>query len=329
MEDLRLKSAVALLSVASNTVLVGFKILIGLLIGSVSVISEAIHSGVDLVASVIAFVAVKTGSKPADTQHPYGHGKIENISGAVEAVLIFVAAGWIVYEAVMKLVHPREVDKPGWGVIIMCVSAGVNLVVARLLFKVGRKTDSIALQADAWHHQTDVWTSAGVMGGLAVLWLQDTFFPKTVDLHFVDPLVAIAVALLIVKAAWDLTRRSLADLIDVQLPPEEEEQVRAILAGFAPGVRGFHHLRTRKSGPLRFFEFHVFVDSRMTVQESHKLSHDIAARIRETFPGASVACHVEPCRGNCLDQRCTGCLLTEEQKGAVRESVWPPTPPAT
>ncbi len=328
MEDQKLKSAVASLSVLSNAVLVTFKILIGLAIGSVSVISEAIHSGVDLIASVIALVAVRTGGKPADTRHPFGHGKIENISGAVEAVLIFVAAGWIVYEAVLKLIHPRDVEAPGWGVIIMSVSAFVNLGVSHLLFKVGRKTDSIALQADAWHLRTDVWTSAGVMGGLGVLWLGDVFFPR-VDLHFIDPMVAIAVSLLIVRAAWHLTRQSVADLLDVQLPPEEENHVRDILASFAPGVRGFHHLRTRKSGPSRFFEFHVFVDSRMTVQESHKLSHDIAARIRESFPGASVACHVEPCRGNCLDQRCTGCLLTDDQKSEVRESHSTPVPPVS
>ena len=327
METQQLKSAVALLSVVSTATLVTLKIIIGLLIGSVSVISEAIHSGVDLVASIIALVAVRTGAKPADTRHPFGHGKIENISAAIEAILIFIAAAWIIYEAILELVHPREVESPGWGVAVMAGSAAVNVVVSSLLFKVGRKTDSVALQADAWHLRTDVYTSVGVMGGLGIICLGERFFPN-VDLHFVDPLAAIVVALLIVSAAWTLTRRSVVDLLDVKLPVQEEERLCAILAGFEPRVRGFHQMRTRKAGPARFVEFHIFVDSHMTVLESHELSHAVAACIRENFPGTTVTIHVEPCRGDCFDKRCTGCLLDEEQRQAIRETNFaPPTPP--
>jgi len=328
MNNLQLKSSVATLSVVSNTVLVVAKLFIGFLIGSVSVISEAIHSGVDLVAAIIALVAVRTGGKPADQKHPFGHGKIENISGTVEAVLIFVAAAWIVYEAIAKLMHPREVEGIGWGVAVMFGSSVINLVVSQLLFKVGRKTDSIALQADAWHLRTDVYTSAGVMFGLAFIWIGERVFTgadgKGADLHWVDPMAAIAVALLIVRAAYKLTAESAGDLLDRALPTEEVERIREVLAGFVPPVRGFHRLRTRKAGPSRFIEFHIFVDGQMPVKESHALSHRIAGRIQKLFSDASVTVHVEPCAGDCGQACSEGCLLTPNQ----REQLHPP-PSAT
>ena len=161
------KTGVAVLSVASNSLLIVLKIVVGLLIGSVAVISEAIHSGIDLLAAVIALFAVRASSARADEQHPYGHGKVENISGTIEALLIFAAAAWIIYEAVRKLIDPDEIDMPVWGVGVMLVSAMVNIFVSRRLFKVGKETDSVALQADAWHLRTDVYTSVGVMVGPA------------------------------------------------------------------------------------------------------------------------------------------------------------------
>jgi len=308
------KVAVAWLSVASNTSLVVFKVVVGLLIGSVSVISEAIHSGVDLVAAAIALFAVKTSSKPADERHPFGHGKFENLSGTVEAVLIFFAAGWIVYEAVKKLIRPQEIDiQPSLGVAVMAMSAGVNWIVSRMLFRVGKETDSIALQADGWHLRTDVWTSIGVMVGLGLIWLGDRFFPQLGStLHLIDPIAAIMVAALIVKAAGQLTLKSARDLMDEILPPEEEARIKQTLTTFVPMVRGFHRMRTRKAGATRFIEFHIFVDGKMSVEESHRLSHQIAQRIQDQFPGSSVTVHVEPCSGNC-DHGCrAGCLLSEE-----------------
>jgi len=155
----RRKTGVALLSVASNAGLIVIKIAVGLLIGSVGILSEAIHSGVDLVASLIALFGVRKASEAADERHPYGHGKFENIAGTIEAVLIFSAAVWIIYEAVGRLRHSQPLAMVGWGVAVMFVSVVVNAFVARRLFKVGRATDSVALQADAWHHQTDVYTS--------------------------------------------------------------------------------------------------------------------------------------------------------------------------
>jgi cation diffusion facilitator family transporter len=287
------KVGVALLSVASNTTLVVLKLIIGLFIGSVSVISEAIHSGVDLLAALIAFFAVRISGKPADRDHPFGHEKWENLSGAIEALLIFVAAIWIIFEAIRKLLHPVPLETVGWGVAVMAFSAVVNIAVSRLLFQVGHASHSQALLADAWHLRTDVWTSAGVLAGLAAIWLGGWFWP-TIDLRWIDPLAAIAVALLILNAAWHLTVQAGRDLLDTSLPEEEQQWITDYLAQQKPRVCGFHNLRTRRAGHRRFVEFHLELPEQMSVAESHSIADRIEAAIAERFPGTDVTVHVEP-----------------------------------
>lgn len=312
----RRKRRVAMLSVISNTTLVVLKLAVGLAISSVSVISEAIHSGVDLIAAAIAYFSVRTSGIPADREHPFGHGKIENISGTVEAILIFLAAGWILFEAAQKIVRPEPLEMAAWGVAVMLLSAVVNTFVSRKLFRVGKETDSVALIADGWHLRTDVYTSAGVMAALAVIWAADLFAPE-VDLHWVDPAAAIGVALLIIKAAWDLTRQSARDLLDVQLPGEEIAWIESLIQQRKSVVKGYHQLRTRKSGNFRFVEFHIKVDSQMTVEASHRITQEFAREIRERFPGASVTIHIEPCDGSCGTRCLEGCLLTQAERNVV------------
>ncbi len=311
------KNAVAWLSVISNTVLVIGKLIIGVLIGSVSVVSEAIHSGVDLLAAMIALFAVKTSNKVADDEHPFGHGKVENISGTVEALLIFVAAAWIIYEAVHKLLAPAPIEAVGWGVGIMLVSSVLNIGVSQMLFKVGRETDSVALRADAWHLRTDVYTSAGVMVGLGLILAGQWLVPGT-NLLWLDPVAAIGVALLIIHAAYTLTKQSGRDLMDASLPGDEIAWIRAHLNGLAPAVRGFHHLRTRKAGAARFVEFHLVVDRDLTVERAHNLADAVTRDIKARLPGATVTIHVEPCDGQCRPACLEGCLLTQEDRAAVR-----------
>jgi cation diffusion facilitator family transporter len=293
MDVARRKAAVATLSVASNATLVVLKLVIGLAIGSVSVISEAIHSGVDLVAAVIALVAVRASARPPDPQHEFGHGKVENVSGTVEALLIFMAAAWIIYEAVKKLVHPEPVDAAAWGVGVMLVSSVLNLLVSRQLFKVGKETDSVALQADAWHLRTDVYTSAGVMLALGLIALGRVVLPGR-NLGIIDPIAAIAVALLILKAAWELTRDSARDLLDASLPPAEEQWIRDCVARHEPQVTDLHGLRTRKAGADRFVEFHIAVAPETTVAEAHAVMDTLQYEIKARFPGAQVNIHVDP-----------------------------------
>ncbi|HNQ01046.1 MAG TPA: cation diffusion facilitator family transporter [Syntrophales bacterium] len=316
MDPERRKKRIALLSVFSNATLVALKLAVGLAIGAVSVLSEAIHSGVDLVASGVAYYSVRTSGIPADREHPYGHGKIENVSGTVEALLIFLAAAWIVAEAVGKIIRPEPLEMAGWGAAVMLLSAAVNIAVSSALFRVGKETDSVALIADGWHLRTDVYTSAGVMAGLGAIWAASHVAPG-VDLHWVDPAAALGVAALILKAAWDLTRRSARDLLDARLPGDEVAWIEALIRRRKPVVAGFHKLRTRKAGPFRFIEVHLKVDAKMTVEDSHRITQDFAREIRGRFPGATVTTHIEPCDGAC-GERCTeGCLLDPAERGAV------------
>ena len=314
------KSNVALLSVISNTSLVILKLVVGTMIGSVSVISEAIHSGVDLLAAIIALFAVRKSGKPADEDHPFGHGKVENISGTVEALLIFLAAGWIIFEAVKKLTNPEPLDDAWLGIVVMLISVMANIIVSKNLFKVGKETDSIALMADAWHLRTDVYTSLGVLGGLAVIFAGGLVLPG-VDLRWVDPVAAIGVALLIIRAAYHLTVESARDLVDVGLPFEEVDDMRRHIRAFAPTIRGFHRLRTRKAGSSRFVEFHIRVDASMSVDESHRIADMITCSIKQHYPGTTVTIHIEPCNCAMAKEGSCGCLLSEQEKKELKTNL--------
>lgn len=320
MDIQRRKVRVAVLSVVSNTTLVVMKLIVGLLIGSVSIISEAIHSGVDLLAAIIALFSVKTSSIPADSKHPFGHGKIENISGTIEALLIFVAAIWIIFEAAKKITHPEPMETIGWGVGVMLISAVANMVVSKMLFKVGRETDSIALQADAWHLRTDVYTSVGVMVALFLIWTAQWIFPGR-DFFWLDPVAAIGVALLIIKAAYDLTAQSAKDLLDVHLPDVEVKWIRQCILDHRSVVCGFHDLRTRKAGHFRFVEFHMKVDPHMSLTDSHDLTKTLKQKITAQFPGTTVTIHIEPCNSDCVDKCIEGCLLPDQKKQEMATKV--------
>lgn len=313
------KTGVAMLSVASNSVLIVVKLVVGLLIGSVAVLSEAIHSGMDMAASVIALFAVRASSRKPDERHPYGHGKFENVSGVVEALLIFAAAVWIIYEAIQKLLHPQAVDMPVWGVAVMFVSVMLNIFVSRRLFKVGKETDSVALQADAWHLRTDIYTSAGVMLALAVVMIGKAVAPG-VDLSWVDPAAAIAVALLILKAAIELTWRSARDLLDVSLPDEDVSWIGEFIASNWPVVRSFHNLQTRKAGPYRFIDFHLVVEDSMSVADAHALGDEIVEAIKARLPDTRVLIHVEPCEYECKQACVAGCCVSSEARSIGQEA---------
>jgi cation diffusion facilitator family transporter len=225
-----------------------------------------------------------------------------------------VAAIWIIYEAVKKLMNPEPIEAIGWGVGVMLVSSVVNLVVSELLFKVGRETDSVALQADAWHLRTDVYTSAGVMGGLALIWIARWLFPGQ-DFFWLDPVAALGVALLIMKAAYDLTAQAAKDLLDVHLPRGEVEWIRQCILSQAGVIQGYHDLRTRKAGHFRFVEFHLKVEPRMSVLDSHGIAKELSNEIKERFPHTTVTIHVEPCDGACHDKCIAGCLLPGQKDG--------------
>jgi cation diffusion facilitator family transporter len=279
------KSRVASLSVLSNTVLIALKLTVGMISGSISIISEAIHSFMDLLAAIIAFFSVRVSDTPADERHPYGHGKFENISGVLEAMLIFVAAFWIIFEAVKKLMHPEEVTTLWLGFIVMTISAIVNTIVSARLYKVAKDTDSIALEADALHLKTDVLTSAGVALSMVVIWIT--------GYHIFDPIAAILVALLILKESYNLFMRAYGPLLDTALPKEEVEKIILVIGKHCGRDINYHDLRTRKSGSRKYIDFHLNLAPDMTVKEAHDLCDIIEADVRKVIPNSEVTIHVE------------------------------------
>ena len=285
------KKSVAGLSIASNATLVILKLTAGLTIGSVSVISEAIHSSIDLLAAIMAFFAVRASAKPPDDEHHFGHGKAENLSGAVEAVLIFIAALMIIYEAVQKLIYGVHLESVDFGIVIMGISAVTNTFVSRQLMRVAKATESMALEADAWHLTTDVLTSLGVAIGLVVV--------RLTGLSVLDPLIAIGVALFIFKAAFDITRRSVRDLLDTSLPAEEQTLIREVLDRHKGDMVGYHEIRSRRSGSERHVDLHLVMNRNVTVQESHDLCDHLEGDLKNALGSLTLNIHVEPCAPDC------------------------------
>ncbi len=293
------KIRAARLSIASNTILTLGKLGVGLVMNSVSVISEAIHSGLDLVAALIAFLSVRESSKPADERHRYGHGKFENVAGITEAFLILVAAAMIIYNAYPKLYGGVEIHSLGLGAAVMGISATVNFFVSRELMRVARKTESPALAADAWHLRTDVYTSLGVFAGIIAI--------KVTGLAVLDPLIAIGVALLIVKAAVDLIRDSMRSILDVRLPEVEEQAIKEVLEEHSTQFVEFHKLRTRRAGSQRYVDLHLVVPRDWAINKVHDICDEIEKDIRGKLQDVHILIHTEPC-GRC----CTDCSRADE-----------------
>jgi cation diffusion facilitator family transporter len=278
-----LKTRTARLSVMSNSLLIIMKLTVGLLSNSVSILSEAIHSSLDLVAAIIAYFAVRVSGNPADERHPYGHGKTENVSGVIEAILIFIASTWIIIEAVRKLIHPEKPGVLGLGVLVMAISAVINTLVSRRLYKVAHMTDSVALEADALHLKTDVITSAGVAVGLALMWITGW--------HILDPIIALGVAMLIIYESWMLLKKAFSPLLDTAIAPDELARVETLLKEMNAT---YHSLRTRAAGQQRFVEFHLEVPADETIEVIHRQCDLIEERLQREFRDISVVIHPEP-----------------------------------
>jgi len=307
------KKQVAWLSVASNAFLTAGKLIAGLMTGSVSILSEAAHSGMDLIAAGIATFSVHVADRPPDQDHPYGHEKIENISGAIEGLLIFAAAAWIIYEAVGKFLYGIELRHLGHGSIVMAVSALMNLGVATLLKRSAIENRSVALEADAAHLYTDVYTSAGVFAGLTCISIGERFFKS--DLGWIDPAVAVGVALLIVRTAYKITRKSFLPLMDTCASPEEMRAIEEVTHEFSKQGIDFHQLRTRRAGGSLHVDLHMGCRPGVSLEDGHKVSHELKSRIEEAVPGARVLVHVEPSSAiTVLDE-------SDEQVKCMREEL--------
>lgn len=278
------KVSIARLSILSNTILILIKLAVGLISGSVSIISEAIHSSMDLIAAIIAFLAVKVSDNPPDTRHPYGHGKIENISGVIEALLIFIAAIWIIVEAIRKLLGEKiELDSIELGSVVMLISAVVNFIVSRRLYKVARATNSVALEADALHLKTDVYTSLGVAVGLGLIIIT--------GINWLDPVIAILVALFIIRESYELLRKAFTPLLDTAWGDKEIEDLIKTLNSLDVC---YHDLRTRVAGNYRFLDLHIQIPEDVSVGSAHKYCDKIENELTNSYDNLTVTIHVEP-----------------------------------
>jgi cation diffusion facilitator family transporter len=284
---IRTKSGAAALSIASNSILIALKLAAGAITGSIAILTEAIHSLVDLVASVVAFVSVRKADEPADADHPYGHEKVENLAANIEGILILVGAAVIVYEATHRLAAGSSVESLGVGIAVMGFSVIANLVVSGVLYRQARVHDSPALEGDAAHLRADALTSAGVLVGLALV--------EITGAAAFDSITALVVAAAIVWAGIRIIRRSSGVLVDEVLPEEEMDRIEAAIAtARTPEVAGYHKLRGRRAGRRRHVDFHVQYRSGTTLERAHELAHQMRDRIEAEIPQAEVLIHVEP-----------------------------------
>ena len=284
---IRTKAGAASLSVASNSVLIALKIAAAAITGSIAILSEAAHSSIDLLASVIALVSVRKADEPPDPEHPYGHEKLENLAAAIEGMLILVGAGVITYEATRRLVVGAHVENLGVGLAVIGFSAAANLVVSGYLQRRADEHRSAALGGDAAHLRTDALTSLGVLAGLGLVQL-------TGDAVF-DPIMALLVAAAIVVAGLRILTRSSRVLVDEAPPPEELDRIEAAIAGVRPPeMVGYHKLRARRAGARRYIDLHVQFRSGTTLEDAHSLAHRLESAIESEIPDSEVLIHVEP-----------------------------------
>jgi cation diffusion facilitator family transporter len=279
---------VILLSICASIVTMALKMAAYAFTGSVSLLSDAMESSVNLVAALVAFMALTVADRPADRSHAYGHDKAEYFSSGVEGALILVAAILIIYTAVQRFRHPAPLADLGVGLAIAFLASGINFGVSRFMLRIAKRYDSITLEADAQHLMTDVWTSVGVIAALGVVTLTP---PKWAIL---DPVIAILVGLNIIYTGVSLIRRSMAGLMDGSLSKQEIQQIEdAIQESLAPNTK-FHGMRTRKSGSRRFVDLHVTVPGNLSITEGHNRCETIETAIRNRLPKTSVATHLEP-----------------------------------
>jgi cation diffusion facilitator family transporter len=282
------RSRAAAVSIFSNTALIALKVIAGLITGSVAIITEAIHSGVDLAASFIAYFSVRQAETPADAQHRYGHEKFENVAAAAEGVLILIGSGVIVYAAVRSLVRGPELHSLGLGIGVVAFATAANLVISAWLYRQAATTQSSALGADAAHLRTDAFTSLGVLVGLALA--------KWTGAHWLDPAVALVIALAIVVTGLRIVARSWGVLVDEALPSEEQAAIREAIEAFAGrGIVGYHQLRTRRAGARRYVDLHVQFASGTSLEDAHGTAHALQDEIERRLPGGTdVLIHLEP-----------------------------------
>lgn len=274
------------LSIAAAVTTIVLKALAAWLTGSIGFFSDALESGVNLIAAVIGLWALRLASRPPDLQHHFGHGKAEYLSAAVEGTMIFAAAVAIVWSAIERLIDPIPLDQPALGLALSTAASVVNLAVGATLVRVGRRHRSITLEADGRHLLTDVLTSAGVIVGIALV--------AVFEWEILDPIVALLVGVNILYTGYGLLRRSVSGMLDTALPPEDVARVKTVLDRYREGGINYHALRSREAGRQRFVYLHLLVPDHWTVAQGHDLAEELKADIAEALPGTTTFVHIEP-----------------------------------
>jgi len=278
------KKRVALISVFAAVFLTGFKLIVGLLTGSLGILSEALHSGLDLVAAVITYFSVKISDKPADKEHNYGHGKIENFSALIETFLLLITSVWIIIEAIKRLVTGQtHIEVSVWSYIVVISSIIIDITRSRALYKVAKKHNSQALEADALHFSTDIWSSLVVLLGLIC---------ANFGFYFADSVAALGVAAIVLIVTYRLGKRAVDVLLD-KAPQDISDKIEAVLVRYTD-VKSFHSLKVRTAGAGTFIKFNIHVNPESSIKQIHELCDNIESEISAVIPRCEVYIHAEP-----------------------------------
>lgn len=293
------KENAAKLSIVAVSFLIAMKVVASIVTGSIAIRADAIHSVIDLVGAIVGFIGIKIADRPPDRQHPFGHGKAENIAGVVIAALIFIAAGTIAYQAITRLISGATVELVTVGIYVTAAAIAINLAISWYMMRVARATDSVALEATARDLTADVLSSVAVLVGLILV--------RLTGVALLDPIVALLVAILIFRTAFLTMKKSFGGLIDTRLPRPEERKIIACLGKHSGQLVGFHKIRTRKAGSQRYIDFHLVVSKDVSVEKAHQLCDELEQQIEARLSYTSVTIHIEPCDG-----KCEQCSLTPD-----------------
>jgi cation diffusion facilitator family transporter len=282
--------------------LVILKFAIAFLTGSISIFAQTADSFLDVIAVLIAFFSIRVSVKPADEEHPFGHGKIENISAVAQAILIFSAVGLVIYAAISRIISEEAIELTEVGMGVMVVSIIASILLSRHLLKMSRATDSLALEAIGHNIAADVYSAAGVLVGLALI--------RITGLVILDPIIALVVSLIIIRSAYIVIRKSFQGLLDARLPTEEERIIAACLEEHSGKLASFHQLRTRMAGNQRFIDLHLIMPRDVSVEEAHSVCDHLEEELEKRLTNTNITIHVEPC-----STECDLCSVACNQKG--------------
>ncbi len=271
--------------------LFALKVAVGMLTGSISVWAQAVDSSLDIFAVVVTFLTVGFSAKPADKEHPFGHGKVENIAAGIQAVLLFIAAVSIIYAGIRRILLGSTIELTEAGIAVMLVSMIVSILLSRHLFRVARATDSVALEANAYNITADIYSTAGVLVGLTIV--------RFTGLTIIDPILAIIVSGLILRATYRVGQTAFGGLVDVRLPKAEEYEIISCITEHTAQLAGFHEVRTRKAGSQRFIDLHLMLPKNASVEAAHQMCDHLEQDIENRLPNSNVTIHVEPCSVEC------------------------------